>query len=320
MNFKERVLTKLNVLTSDVTLPLHRAARGRHISQVRELIAAGVDIDARDGFGNTALHIASNQGYTEIVRELIEAGADIDIKSASGLTPVHLASSNSHPETVQMLVAAGAVMAGPTAVHGETDPDTPIEHEQGASSMPTDTQEDSGTSRFKFSQRRRGWIIGFVGTIALLLVVAIGIAAAENTGPSDTTRLGNTVTPVLSWEELAADAERVPYRSLFRFIEDHVGESVYYRGKVTQVIGGSGGAQSLRVGVSPTGYGVWDNDIMFIYRRGEGIRVLEDDIVEVVGIVEGLREYELVVGGTKTVPQIRVIKLRVQGVNSRPSG
>ena len=49
--------------------------RGR-IEQVRTLVNAGADVNARDSDGDTLLHEASWRGHTEIVQILVEAGAE----------------------------------------------------------------------------------------------------------------------------------------------------------------------------------------------------------------------------------------------------
>ena len=54
---------------------LHIAAEEEHIEVIKELIAAGADVNIATSNGNTPLHTASSRGYTEIVKELIAAGA-----------------------------------------------------------------------------------------------------------------------------------------------------------------------------------------------------------------------------------------------------
>jgi ankyrin repeat protein len=78
------------------------------IEEVRSLIAAGADLNARDMLGKTALHKAASAGYTEIAKDLIEAGAALEARDNLDRTPFHLAASWGHTEIAKALINAGA--------------------------------------------------------------------------------------------------------------------------------------------------------------------------------------------------------------------
>ncbi|MFP3035750.1 MAG: ankyrin repeat domain-containing protein [Wolbachia sp.] len=48
----------------------------------------GANIDSRDEYGRTALHIASQEGHIEVVVTLLEFGSDINITSRNNHTPL----------------------------------------------------------------------------------------------------------------------------------------------------------------------------------------------------------------------------------------
>ena len=62
------------------------AANQGHIECLKELIAAGADINKEDKDGDTALYSAANQGHIECLKELIAAGADINKEDKDGVT------------------------------------------------------------------------------------------------------------------------------------------------------------------------------------------------------------------------------------------
>jgi hypothetical protein len=89
---------------------------GRHktsadiIETIKLCLAAGVDIDAADSSGRTALHGAALQGFDPVVQFLVERGAKIDAKDRQGHTPLDMA----------MGLAGSAGFDGSSAVPHET--------------------------------------------------------------------------------------------------------------------------------------------------------------------------------------------------------
>uniref|UniRef100_A0A0G4FTV4 Uncharacterized protein n=1 Tax=Chromera velia CCMP2878 TaxID=1169474 RepID=A0A0G4FTV4_9ALVE len=70
------------------------------------LLDRGVDVNARGGQGNTALHEAARWGVAEVVRFLIDRGADLQAPNTVGETPLAMASNADHevsPEVVELL-------------------------------------------------------------------------------------------------------------------------------------------------------------------------------------------------------------------------
>ena len=71
------------------------------------LIESGIELDARDCEGNTALIHAASRGYHDVARLLVEAGADLDIANKQGLTAFQL-SYEAYPEIAELLFESGA--------------------------------------------------------------------------------------------------------------------------------------------------------------------------------------------------------------------
>ena len=61
--------------------PLHVAALYGDESSVRRLLAAGEDVDGRDGDKRTALHWAAHAGDSRVAEILLDPGADVDARN-----------------------------------------------------------------------------------------------------------------------------------------------------------------------------------------------------------------------------------------------
>lgn len=84
------------------------AARGGAITGLERLLSLGVDIDARDRYGQTALMLAAAAGHTRAVEFLATHGAVLDYTAKFGLSALMLAVVRGHSDVVQVLVGTGA--------------------------------------------------------------------------------------------------------------------------------------------------------------------------------------------------------------------
>ena len=81
-------------------ISIHDAAEGGNIEAVKQQIAAGTDVNAKDEWGVTPLHNAATK---EIVELLIAAGAEVNAKDKRSSTPLDAASTRSHSEIADLL-------------------------------------------------------------------------------------------------------------------------------------------------------------------------------------------------------------------------
>jgi ankyrin repeat protein len=89
--------------------PLHGAATFGHKEIAELLIAKGADVNAKGGIIKvTPLHDAASKGYKEIVELLIDKGADVNAKSENETTPLHAAAFDGYKEVAELLIAEGA--------------------------------------------------------------------------------------------------------------------------------------------------------------------------------------------------------------------
>jgi len=86
---------------------LRAAATRGDVARLKEAIAAGAPLDARDGEGRTPLLAAVAAGQTAAALALIEAGADINAQAANKDTPWLLAGALGRTEMLRAMVPKG---------------------------------------------------------------------------------------------------------------------------------------------------------------------------------------------------------------------
>ena len=71
--------------------PLHKAAKDGDVSEVKELLAKGAEVNAKGKDGETPLHWAALLGHLDVVKELLAKGAEVNAKNKYGYMPLDLA-------------------------------------------------------------------------------------------------------------------------------------------------------------------------------------------------------------------------------------
>jgi len=94
--------TKLKL--SDGVLALRRAAIEGDVRTVAALCSKGVDPDACDLGGWTALILAARYGMSDTVRRLLQCGADCNRATDMGWTALTYAAYNGHEEVIHVLL------------------------------------------------------------------------------------------------------------------------------------------------------------------------------------------------------------------------
>eukprot|EP00437_Effrenium_voratum_P033462 CAMPEP_0181460764 /NCGR_PEP_ID=MMETSP1110-20121109/33513_1 /TAXON_ID=174948 /ORGANISM="Symbiodinium sp., Strain CCMP421" /LENGTH=188 /DNA_ID=CAMNT_0023585333 /DNA_START=68 /DNA_END=634 /DNA_ORIENTATION=- len=89
------------------TTELMKAAYEGDTAKVEELAGKGVDIDAEDTYGWTAVRYAVRNRQLDSVKKLLELGADINKASKTGRTPLMSAAGNGLEEMCALLVEQG---------------------------------------------------------------------------------------------------------------------------------------------------------------------------------------------------------------------
>ena len=103
------VVLVCNSMGAAQTDSLHDAAERGDVAAIKQLIAAGDDVNVRrsvKGGSVTPLHFAAQEGHADIVEALVAAGADVNAMTIRGHTPLVYARSNSHVGVITVLETA----------------------------------------------------------------------------------------------------------------------------------------------------------------------------------------------------------------------
>jgi ankyrin repeat protein len=104
----------------DGTTPLHWAVYNSDAEQVRQLIKAGADVNARNDYGATPLTEAAETGNAQIIGQLLAAGADPESSNEDGQTALLILARTSNIAAVQKLLQHRAKVNAAEKWRGQT--------------------------------------------------------------------------------------------------------------------------------------------------------------------------------------------------------
>jgi hypothetical protein len=96
------------MMSATVTSELWRLAEAGDVEEVERILSRGVDVNARNKYGMTALMRAAYHGHERTVRALLDHGANPNLARNDRFTAVALAAFFGHTETVKTLIEHGA--------------------------------------------------------------------------------------------------------------------------------------------------------------------------------------------------------------------
>src|SRR5512133_3092471 len=77
---------------TELSTLLYEASRKGNTADVKLLLNAKADVNAKTKYGSTALMVASQEGYSSVVKLLLEAKAIVNAKTDIGSTALMIAS------------------------------------------------------------------------------------------------------------------------------------------------------------------------------------------------------------------------------------
>ena len=153
------------------------------------------------------------------------------------------------------------------------------------------------------------WWTGLIGLSGVFVVFILVVLLALISPPGTSTNTLSSPTPTMSDAQLQA-AVPLAFDELARDTEAWTGKLVRVRGQVIQVVEAGSQGAILRVNVTQNESlpGLWNDTVWVEFPGyGPGQRVLQNDVVEFVGRVDGRHTYESVLGGKITLPALTAL-------------
>lgn len=110
----------VNAPQADGATALHWAAHWDDRETAELLIRAGAQVNAGDDQGVTPLFLACTNASAQMAELLLNAGADTKAARLTGVTPLMMASRTGNSEVVTLLLAHGADVNATEATHGQS--------------------------------------------------------------------------------------------------------------------------------------------------------------------------------------------------------
>ena len=151
-----------------------------------------------------------------------------------------------------------------------------------------------GTSPRKLFYKR-WWFISIV-VIVLFLIVVSSVGSETTLTPEDRQAFKESV-------------QEYNYQDIERNPDNYKEKPAVFTGKVIQVSEGSFGVTVFRVATKGE-----NNNIVYVtHKKQENeARILEDDIITIYGVLDGVTTYESVLGHEITLPSIRAKFIEVK--------
>ena len=87
---------------------LHAGAQLGDVAKIEKLIAAKADVNARDSYGRTPVHVATFARQRDAIRALAKAGANLELLESDRYDAITIAAVADDEETLRVLLSLGA--------------------------------------------------------------------------------------------------------------------------------------------------------------------------------------------------------------------
>lgn len=152
--------------------PLYDAVYNNDLEEVKRLIAAGEDVNAKEEISaRIPLLVAAAMGHVKVAALLIENGADVNAKENNGFTPLHRAAAKDHVKVAALLIEKGADVNAKDEIQGNTPLHTAAfdGHLDMATLLIKNGADVNSKSSYGFTPLHRAAAKGLVAVVELLI-------------------------------------------------------------------------------------------------------------------------------------------------------
>ena len=100
---------EVNAKNSDGASALHLSTASGNVAITELMLEHGADVDIRNAEHDTPLHLSTSKGYTQITKLILDTGASVKQSNISGLTPLDIAFQSYDTTSVEMLLQESPV-------------------------------------------------------------------------------------------------------------------------------------------------------------------------------------------------------------------
>ena len=100
----------INQYDNNKCTPLHHVVFESDENLVQLILSYKPDLQAKDIYGNTALHFACEMESKRIVKLLIRSGANPNIQNIDGVVPLHITAETNNIRIADLLIVGGAMV------------------------------------------------------------------------------------------------------------------------------------------------------------------------------------------------------------------
>ena len=107
IKYSDQLLAKLELERLGIEVSeknLLKYSEEGNLDEVKLLVIAGVDINAKNNKRCASLHLSIEKSHFEIFKFLVEHGADLNIRNKYSQRPIHYGCSNDHLEICKILI------------------------------------------------------------------------------------------------------------------------------------------------------------------------------------------------------------------------
>lgn len=144
-----------------------------------------------------------------------------------------------------------------------------------------------------------------------LLIIAFVLLVLAVIGSGNQYKLSDDAKN-MSAKEFKAACTQVGYKDMVRNADEYVGKKVKLVGQVVQVcFDAENGESEYRVDVTRDSYGFYSDTVYLYFDRGDGKKIIEDDIITIYGELSGEKTYETVMGAEVTIPAVTGVYVKI---------